>query len=84
MAAFKLTKVERKTLDDALAAYQTAAEEFFQALADIESEWREAYEARTEKWQASDAGCAANDLLDSLGAMIDEQPEAAFDFDQLS
>ena len=80
--AINLTKKRRAELQNLAEAYQTAAEEYAQALADLASEWREEFDERSERWQESESGQQAQEKIGRVQEAADaaSEPEV-LDFD---
>jgi hypothetical protein len=73
--AFKITKKEAAELQALVDAYEAAQDALGKALAEIHEEWENEYHEKSEGWQESAAGQAAEDRIDTLWAMIEELPE---------
>jgi hypothetical protein len=84
--AFRLSKTQNKEFYaaaqvaiDRFSALELAVGEYNEALSELRGmvegfveEWRSAYEDRSEKWQESDKGTAANEFIDEWEAFAGE------------
>ena len=77
--AFKLTKRERAEGQKLFDAFDTAASELSQWLADLAEDWNGQFDEKSEKWQEGEAGEAARAKIDIIEAWIDAMPSDGLD-----
>jgi predicted RNase H-like nuclease (RuvC/YqgF family) len=82
----KLAKAEAITLRILADALDTAKSELTDYLNEMQSDWEKEYDERSESWQNSEAGLAAQERRDTLQCLIDEveQIDINVDIDALS
>lgn len=76
--SIKLNAKDRKEIEAALDAYNHARENLSQLLTDLVSEWESEHGKKSEKWQESEAGTAAQERIDAAQSALDELPEELF------
>ncbi len=85
MATCKLTKSERKELDELANAADNALCVLRHRIAELADQWGEDWNEKSEKWQESDAGQEAQERIDILQNYCDEWPEnIVIDLDALA
>jgi len=74
MPLCKLSKDEKVELQKLVDAYDNARSSLVDFLTEVQGEWEEEMEEKSDKWKEGEAGTQAQDRLDTLCAWIDELP----------
>jgi hypothetical protein len=70
--AFTMTKAVSERLVACENAYCTARDTLEETARAIADEWQEVFEDRSESWQQSEAGVAAQERIQALSGLADE------------
>ena len=84
--AIKLTKKQAANLDKLSEAFERAKMALSEALDEIASDWESEIADKSDKWQESEAGQAAQERVDLVRGWFDEMPgegEPAIDTESL-
>ena len=85
MAIAKLTKQQKTELTKLLADFDQARQALADRVEEINNEWSDAFEERSERWKEGDTAQEAQERIDALQAFWDELPETLdLDLDALS
>lgn len=72
--AFKLTKKQRNELTKLVEKYEHAKSDLSDALDQLASDWESEFSDKSERWQESEVGQAAQEKIDMVRGWFDDMP----------